>query len=216
MKVGKPDNTTLDSIGKRVLAIDRLSEAEIDSIVSKPHLYKRVRARMAGNDRRVPFFFRYEGALTGMAAIAVCTFIAISFFKPQPDTAQVAAPAQIPAVQPGMVTRPDDLASPRTGTDPSPGRVIYRGAPRERVAAKTAEFASRKPERDVIRKTPEFYAISNVSDSVAGGHIVRVDMPRSALFAMGVDVPLENDSETVKADLLVGPDGLTRAVRVLK
>ena len=62
----------------------------------------------------------------------------------------------------------------------------------------------------------EFYPIAGDGDAVAGGHIVRVEMPRSRLFALGVNVPLENDSETVKADLLVGPDGVTRAIRLLK
>ena len=41
-------------------------------------------------------------------------------------------------------------------------------------------------------------------------------MPRSALFAMGVNIPLENDAEVVKADLLVGTDGVTRAIRVVE
>lgn len=65
----------------------------------------------------------------------------------------------------------------------------------------------------------EFYALSYAGDpneTERGGRIVRVDIPRATLFAMGFDLPLENESETVRADLLVGSDGVTRAVRVVK
>jgi hypothetical protein len=33
---------------------------------------------------------------------------------------------------------------------------------------------------------------------------------------MGMNVPLENESPTVKADILVGPDGVTRAIRLVE
>ena len=33
---------------------------------------------------------------------------------------------------------------------------------------------------------------------------------------MGIRVPLENDSDTVKADVIVGPDGVPRAVRLVR
>ena len=46
--------------------------------------------------------------------------------------------------------------------------------------------------------------------------MIRVDVPRSTLFVMGFPVSLENDSPTVKADLLIGPDGATRAVRLVE
>jgi hypothetical protein len=70
-----------------------------------------------------------------------------------------------------------------------------------------------------VRYDGDFYALSYAGDpneTERGGRIVRVDIPRSTLFAMGVDVPLENETETVKADLLIGSDGVTRAIRVVK
>ena len=51
---------------------------------------------------------------------------------------------------------------------------------------------------------------------VTGGQIVRLDVPRTALIAFGlvsVDAISPSSSETVLADLLVGEDGLARAVR---
>jgi hypothetical protein len=69
------------------------------------------------------------------------------------------------------------------------------------------------------RFVDDFYAVSYAGDpheTERGGRIVRVDIPRSTLFAMGINVPLENESATVKADLLVGSDGVTRGIRVVE
>ena len=49
-----------------------------------------------------------------------------------------------------------------------------------------------------------------------GGQIVRTEISRSSLFAMGVDLPLEGANEKIKTDLLVGPDGVVRGVRIVK
>ena len=43
--------------------------------------------------------------------------------------------------------------------------------------------------------------------------VVRVELPRSAMLAMGYAVPAEQASELVQADVLMGTDGLARAVR---
>ena len=76
-------------------------------------------------------------------------------------------------------------------------------------------------ERASYTPAPEndFVAVTYVGDgaeSTRGGRVIRVDMARSTLFAMGFPVSLENESPTVKADLLIGPDGATRAVRLVE
>ena len=60
-----------------------------------------------------------------------------------------------------------------------------------------------------------FFPLTYGDLPVTHGHIVRLDVPRSALIAFGlgsIDAPAA-ESETVEADVLVGPDGLARAVR---
>jgi hypothetical protein len=46
-----------------------------------------------------------------------------------------------------------------------------------------------------------------------GGQIVRVEVPRSALARFGLPVNMERANERIKADVLVGTDGLARAIR---
>ncbi|HKA01428.1 MAG TPA: hypothetical protein VKE70_33170 [Candidatus Solibacter sp.] len=46
-------------------------------------------------------------------------------------------------------------------------------------------------------------------------NVVHVEVPRSAMIALGLDVAPERASELVAADVMLGPDGLARAVRFL-
>ena len=47
-------------------------------------------------------------------------------------------------------------------------------------------------------------------------HIVRVEVSRSAMIALGYDVQPERATESVQADVMLGNDGLARAVRFLE
>jgi hypothetical protein len=49
-----------------------------------------------------------------------------------------------------------------------------------------------------------------------GGQIVRVELPRSALVKFGLPVNVERSNERVKADILVGIDGMAHAIRFVQ
>ncbi len=66
--------------------------------------------------------------------------------------------------------------------------------------------------------TTDFYPVSyssalSVQD---GGQVVRVELPRSAMARFGVPVNMDRYDERVKADVLVGADGLARAIRFVQ
>jgi len=46
-------------------------------------------------------------------------------------------------------------------------------------------------------------------------NVVRVEVPRSAMIALGYSVPADRASERVRAEVVMGSDGLARAVRFL-
>jgi hypothetical protein len=46
-----------------------------------------------------------------------------------------------------------------------------------------------------------------------GGQLVRVELPRAAVARFGLPVNMDRTSERVKADVLVGSDGLAQAIR---
>jgi len=57
---------------------------------------------------------------------------------------------------------------------------------------------------------------SLLAETAAGADVVRVEMPRSTLIALGVPVPEGGDSEPVRAELLLGAGGMPQAVRLLE
>src|SRR5262249_45640778 len=54
------------------------------------------------------------------------------------------------------------------------------------------------------------------SDEVIRVQVIRVQMPRPALIAFGLPVNIERADVPVKADLLVGEDGMARAIRFVR
>jgi hypothetical protein len=44
-------------------------------------------------------------------------------------------------------------------------------------------------------------------------NVVRVEVPRSAMMAVGLEVAVDRVSELVEADVKLGPDGMARAIR---
>lgn len=53
-------------------------------------------------------------------------------------------------------------------------------------------------------------------NSIDSGRIVRVEIPRSALAQFGLPVNMERANERIKADVLIGEDGMARAIRFVR
>lgn len=49
-----------------------------------------------------------------------------------------------------------------------------------------------------------------------GGQVMRVELPRSALVSFGLPMDMERATERIKADVVVGNDGLARAIRFVR
>jgi hypothetical protein len=66
--------------------------------------------------------------------------------------------------------------------------------------------------------TTDFFPLSYGGDQkpMETGEVIRVQMPRSALIAFGLPVNVERADVPVKADLLLGEDGLARAIRFVR
>lgn len=87
------------------------------------------------------------------------------------------------------------------------------------VAVQTSFKRPKRIQREIEYAEPvrEFYPVSytNGDDISSDIRIVRVELPRSSLFSMGFDAPIHNGAETVKAELLVSADGVTKGVRLV-
>jgi hypothetical protein len=61
----------------------------------------------------------------------------------------------------------------------------------------------------------DYIPLTYLADATAveSGMVLRVELPPSALMTMGLSAPVERNDSPVKADLIVGDDGVARAVR---
>lgn len=94
------------------------------------------------------------------------------------------------------------------------------------------EVTVKPPRRRSVRRTPRSEVANHVTREIAtdfmplgylnaatlqdGGQIVRVELPRSALVNFGLPVNMERYNEKVKADVLLGVDGMARAIRFVQ
>ena len=55
-----------------------------------------------------------------------------------------------------------------------------------------------------------------VQKPMESGEVIRMEMPRSALIAFGLPVNVEHADAPIKAELLLGEDGMARAIRFVR
>ncbi len=229
MKGQKLDNKTLDAAGRKLVLAAAKPSAEVERVVANPYLFNKIKARAAEmsveettNPVSVGIFetiWRYRTAVAG-AFVVLIVFGVFALTRSNRVSPPGVAISKAPAVNTAL-----ELPPPSTSRD----EIVDIKADRKRTDDFQVEKAVLKrpvvkaplPSKKAPAKNPDaqFYAVSYAGDPAEndGGHIVRVELPRSSLFAMGINVPLENDSDApVKADLLIGRDGATRAIRVVK
>jgi hypothetical protein len=96
------------------------------------------------------------------------------------------------------------------GTAPT-RRSGYQNVPRSGVNEGRKTSTSREIATDFM---PVSYG-DNLND-IDNGRIVRVEMPRSALAQFGLPVNMDRANERIKADVLIGDDGMARAIRFVR
>lgn len=97
---------------------------------------------------------------------------------------------------------------------------------------RTQEVAIKPPRRRSVRRPANNEVANHVTREIAtdfmplgylnaatlqdGGQIVRVELPRSALVNFGFPVNMDRYNEKVKADVLLGVDGMAHAIRFVQ
>lgn len=105
-----------------------------------------------------------------------------------------------------------------------PGPVALPTAPEHKSALDVASRrrTDRKPVQQTASRdkevTTEFIALANENELVPleSGQVLRVELPASRLISMGLPITAEDVTKPVLADLLVGQDGMARAIRFVR
>jgi hypothetical protein len=120
----------------------------------------------------------------------------------------------------------EKVAQPVQPGDPAPQKEQTTVAETHK---KVQKHSPRRPRRSYYavenRQSPgnssngeivtEFLPVAGFTDprDAEEGQILRVELPRSALLSFGLPMNPERAGERVRADVLVGSDGLARAIR---
>lgn len=138
--------------------------------------------------------------------------------KVEPQAARMIEPA------PNFVEKNEDTPAPTEVANVEPPRAFNspRGGGRTTPVSYSTSANRRAPTsrraRPAEEVVTEFMPLGNAdySASVDAGQVVRVELPRSALASIGLPVSADRASERIKADVLVGEDGLARAIRFVR
>ena len=212
----KISNERLDEIGSQLISAGKLTRDDIDRIAGKTDLFNAVRRRIdvertsrEGTPAGITWSVGWTAAFAGAGSV----FIAALWFSLAPVSTYVGQ-AKTPVSFVPQVVAVDDPPpiTAATALDPPVRRV-------QQAARAMAAAAAAKPQRRTVKREEfsDFYALATAGeDNDDDLRMIRVELPRTTLVAMGLNMHLENETEKVKTDLLIGNDGVPRAVRLVK
>lgn len=154
----------------------------------------------------------WQWIMAAAAALIVVAASAVAFLRYQSD--EVGRLGKLPVVTKVPVTPPAQWYDPAKAA-PDPGTKMAGGrAP----ARKPNPRRSLKPLTEHAETTTDYFPLTDEDDlkSLDSAQVVRVELPASALITVGLGVDPNSDAETVKADVLLGQDGLARAIRFVR
>lgn len=231
------ENEKLKKAERAIAVAGKLSDAEIENIVAAPQLFARIResvetektrrAAFSKNVFGVPRFrlWRWQIAGLSFAAIAILILSAMFFlkFSPSRTTPEISAeekqpkefvvPKQ-PEQSPQIIESKNSEFQPQRIEARKKATISKNSLP---PLIKSSEKRKSSKLRFENQRNEPFIALTyagNLADEES--RIVRVEMTPARLLSLGVAVQTENEAEKIKTDLLVSPDGVARAIRVVK
>ena len=115
----------------------------------------------------------------------------------------------------GLQTSARDGKHPVRNIEP-PAKSIAKSG-NARILTKKAQKASKSESPTAPREETktDFIALSYAAETDSG-QIVRVKVPSSMMVSLGVKTTVEKESELVSAEVVIGDDGMARAIRFIR
>lgn len=223
-----------EEIGK-IIAAPHLFDAVKTRIRAEEQTRRKSR-RFFGEWRSVFAWNRQmmAGSLAVFIVLAACALAVIFKKQNSPQIVRQTIKPEIrsqtiPAENPSPIAEIKEAETNETGITATKTRAkIEQAALRTETAKKeTAKLPNRERKQN-LPKQPDspktqaqeiFYSLPVAGNWEVTGDdlkIVRAELSKSELFALGVSLPVENDFARVKTDLLVGTNGMAVAIRIVE
>lgn len=237
MKARRNDER-LDRVEQDLLMAVKVSEEEINAVAGSPDLYNGLRVRiaagraqlsgkrMATDDRRAgergrpnlsPALWARPSLRWTLTAAAILLLAAIATFLLLPT--QSSRSTQIAPALPLLVPSPPGGVQPAE-TPSTEGSERAQNIKDERAPVSAQRTSHRHHRRDssAAEVATDFFPLTFTADSAApeSGHVVRVKIARTALIAFGLPMNVARAGELITADVVIGDDGLARAIRFIQ
>ncbi|HEX4948850.1 MAG TPA: hypothetical protein VFZ34_19390 [Blastocatellia bacterium] len=239
----KPDThrteEAFDRLCREIVSAAQASEEDIHAAANTPFLYHRLRAQIAATQnptlaqpppRKAQWNFvaaftawqkqwRWALALTtvGVVLLALAGW---RWMMPAADAPAVANRQITPTLPATATPMPNEAQEQQEQQASNEPQKITSAVPAERKAVhqaprNTARFAAETIAEETEIATefmPLTYAENRDDES---SHIVRMEVPRDALIALGIPLAKELTSDRIKADVKMGDDGVALAIRLI-
>ncbi len=197
----------------------RADEDVINAAANAPFLFQRVRAQL-GQEATLRVKRNWLASLAaagqlkwGVAAAAMAViFMAMVLVR---DARQSMPEPPAPAIAATEIVKPPIHITTPLALLPEDSGTLETASARSGDSRSLRRSSVKRVEEEV---TTEYVPLTFMAfaDDANSGHVVRVQMARAALLTLGVSVGAEPSAELVKADVIVGDDGLARAIRLVR
>src|SRR5262249_35130036 len=173
------------------------------------------RTKVATAARVVPAWMvaRTSWMFAAAAAVILAVFVTVGFLAHQPD--QVREDRKNPA-GPGASSK----QQPNESDPPKLASTTERQVGDDKIPPRTTNpHRFRKSRAEPAEATTDFFFLTDDEDdltSLESAEVVRVELPASALAPAGLPADPGTEDQTVRADVVLGQDGLARAIRFVR
>ncbi|HVE57418.1 MAG TPA: hypothetical protein VNB22_11365 [Pyrinomonadaceae bacterium] len=230
----------IERMERRLLKAHRVSADDLQEIVSAPQLFDKINARIKaeqavrhsqGGSRKWAIFSLLNPQKIGLASSGLAVFLTVIlsliFFTRQDfSTAQLIETVKPLEIQRNLAavdeTEPEirKVQEAENKDRKMPERIVFKNKTSKIKAQVAAVNSSNKLPRAVRDEMEEeFYPLAfteNLEEAKEDGKVIRVELSRSSLLALGLNPPMDDEAVKVKTDLLLGSDGVARGIRFVK
>jgi hypothetical protein len=215
----------LDQLMQKLMSDAALDEAAVNDIADSPSTWwgiqRRINEQKAAKSPWPPVLKRWLAiTVPAMAGILLGIFYFTSRSSVTPDEVSSNVPPASTVSAPITVEEP----APSQAEKPSPVNATSRLSSIKPQPVKTIPAAKRstaKALQPTLAKAPpseietDFIALTYARDPDSG-QLVRVRVPSSMMVTLGLVGSVKKPAAMVDAEVLVGDDGLTRAIRFIR
>jgi len=226
----------IERLERKLLKANRVSSDELREIVSAPQFFDKINARIkaeqavrdAQDARKQPIFPLWNWQRIGLAFGVLAIFPAfvaglLIFSRQDFSTAQLAETVKSLEIQRTIVAvdeTPSEIEEAENKDRNTSEKIVFKNKT-SKFNAQVSRLNSRKNPRRVVRDETEeeFYPLAfteNLEEAKEDGKVIRVELSRSSLLALGLNPPMDDEVVKVKTDLLLGADGVARGIRFVK